>query len=426
VSAKDSDRTAERLLAERIGLDPESLGAGAIARALRVRMAALGLQDRDAYLRQLSSSESELQELVEEVVVPESWFFRDERPFAALRDYVSARRDGAVNGVPVPTVRLLSIPCGRGEEPYSIAITLRDLGLTSGRFQIDAVDVSARHLAAAERGVYRAHSFRGKDLGFRDRYFQPSVGAQSFTLDAALRATVRFTRGNLLDPDLLDGQPAYDVIFCRNVLIYFDAASRRRALATLDRLLGRDGLLFVGHAERPALDDPRFEPYGDNAGFTLRRAETGQRERAREAPASPPPRPRQPVPPSVQRSVDRPSETPAANPPVPVPECSATLLAEAAALADRGRYDEAAARCDTMLHRFGPSAPVFFLRGVVHQAAGQVAEAEADYRKTIYLEPGHDEAMLALALIAQRRGDPDTAAAYRRRADRARAKKGTS
>ena len=108
------------------------------------------------------------------------------------------------------------------------------------------------------------------------------------------------------------------------------------------------------------------------------------------------------------------------------PDSSATLLAEAAALADRGRHDEAAARCDTALSRFGPSAAVFFLRGLVRQAGGQLAEAETDFRKTIYLEPGHDEALLALALIAQRRGDPDTAAAYRRRADRARAKKGTS
>ena len=177
---------------------------------------------------------------------------------------------------------MLSIPCGCGEEPYSIAITLRDLGLAPGSFHIDAVDVSARHLAAAERGVYRANSFRGKDLAFRNRYFRPGAHAQDFTLDASVRASVRFTRGNLLDPGLLSGHPAYDIIFCRNVLIYFDAASRRRALATLDRLLGDAGLLFVGHAERIAVDDPRFEPYGDNADFTLGRArEAGSRSRAR-------------------------------------------------------------------------------------------------------------------------------------------------
>ena len=83
MSPKDPEGTAERLLAERIGLDSETVGAGAIARALHARMSALGLHDRDAYLQRLSGSEDELQELVEEVVVPESWFFRDERPFAA-------------------------------------------------------------------------------------------------------------------------------------------------------------------------------------------------------------------------------------------------------------------------------------------------------------------------------------------------------
>jgi chemotaxis protein methyltransferase WspC len=101
----------------------------------------------------------------------------------------------------------------------------------------------------------------------------------------------------------------------------------------------------------------------------------------------------------------------------------AQLLAEAAALADQGRSDEAAARCEAALARFGPSAPAYFLLGLVQQSTGRLAEAETCFRKTIYLEPGHDEALLALALIAERRGDADTSARYRRRADRARAKR---
>ncbi len=107
-------------------------------------------------------------------------------------------------------------------------------------------------------------------------------------------------------------------------------------------------------------------------------------------------------------------------------ESAATLLAEAAALADQGCGDLAAARCEMALSRYGPSAPLFFLLGIVRQAGGRIADAETCFRKTIYLDPGHDEALLALALIAQRRGDLVTAAGYRRRAERARAKKGTS
>ena len=124
-------------------------------------MRELGLDDLAAYERRLSQSELELQELIEEVVVAESWFFRDERPFQWFRDYVRQRW---LNDPSRPPLRVLSLPCAGGEEPYSIAMTLLDLGLPARRFRIDAVDVSARRLAIARRGVYSANAFRGPDL----------------------------------------------------------------------------------------------------------------------------------------------------------------------------------------------------------------------------------------------------------------------
>jgi chemotaxis protein methyltransferase WspC len=419
----DTDGAAESLLATRIGLDPRTVGPGTIARALHARMSALGLADRAAYLRRLADSEEEQQELVEEVVIPESWFFRDDRPFAALRSYAEAHLRGDAGGGG-PPLRVLSIPCACGEEPYSITITLLDLGLAAGRFQIDAVDVSARHLASAARGVFRAQAFRGADLSFRDRHFRPDPHGQGFTLDPSVRRTVRFVRGNLLDPRLLEGQSPYDIIFCRNVLIYLDAASRRRVLATLDRLLARDGRLFVGHADRLTMDRYPFEPWGENASFALRRAQPPRGEKpAPEPPAGTPPRP---IPARVVPAAEAPPRPPLPPPPrtpLPLPETTATLLDEAAALADRGRLDEAAARCEAALGRFGPSARAYFLLGIVRQAGGRQAEAESLFRKTIYLEPAHDEALLALDLIAQRRGDHGAALGYRRRAERARSRK---
>jgi chemotaxis protein methyltransferase WspC len=417
----DADCSAEALLAERIGLDPRAVGSDTIARALRARMSALGLDSQGAYLQRLAGSPDEQQELIEEVVIPESWFFRDDRPFAVLRSHALARGHGDLP-VAAPALRVLSIPCACGEEPYSIAMVLLELGIAPGRFAIDAVDVSARHLAVAERGIYRANAFRGADLAFRDRYFRAGPHAESYTLDPSVRALVRFTRGNLVDASLLSGQPPYDVIFCRNVLIYLDAAARRRAFATLDRLLAPDGLLFVGHAERLAIDEARFEAWGENAGFTLRRAR----------PKPPAIAPRRTEPAVRTRTPARPAEvqraTPQPQPQPPVvdalPESSTTLLDEAAALADRGRNDEAAERCQAALDRFGPSARAFFLLGLVRQAAGRLAEAEASFRKTIYLEPAHDEALFALALLAQRRGDLSAAEAFRRRAERARARTG--
>ena len=143
----------EGLLASRIGLDPVSVGSPLILRTARQRMKELGLDDLGAYERQVRQSEPELQALIEEVVVSESWFFRDERPFQWFREYVRARwLDDPLR----PPFRVLSLPCAGGEEPYSIAMTLRDLGLPARRFQIDAVDISARRLAIARRGVYSA------------------------------------------------------------------------------------------------------------------------------------------------------------------------------------------------------------------------------------------------------------------------------
>ena len=98
----------ERLLADRIGLDPASVGEGLIARGVRARMAALGIRDRGEYERVLAGSAEELQALVEEVVVPESWFFRDARPFEVLRDYARA---GWLADPSRPPLSALSVPC---------------------------------------------------------------------------------------------------------------------------------------------------------------------------------------------------------------------------------------------------------------------------------------------------------------------------
>ena len=222
--------------------------------------------------RAWSNSEAEQQALIEEVIVPESWFFRDERPFRWLADHVRA---GWIAAPWRPPLLALSLPCAGGQEPYSIAITLRDAGLPARRFGIDAVDVGARMLEIARRGVYSANAFRGASDSPESRWTrhfrrQP----QGYEIDPAIRSTVRFVQANVLDPALLAGSPPYDVVFCRNLLIYLDAPARARVLATLDRLMADDGVLFIGHADRlEASGMPsRFAAVGEPGCFAYRRA----------------------------------------------------------------------------------------------------------------------------------------------------------
>ena len=129
----------------------------------------------------------------EEVVVAESWFFRDPQVFPFVRRFVATL--AALPGR--QPVRILSAPCAAGEEPYSLAMALLEAGLVPEQFSIDAIDVSQAALDRARRGVYSANAFRNADLSFRDRWFRSERAGS--VLDEAVRRCVHFDRANLLD-----------------------------------------------------------------------------------------------------------------------------------------------------------------------------------------------------------------------------------
>ncbi|WP_435011826.1 CheR family methyltransferase (plasmid) [Tundrisphaera lichenicola] len=416
----------EHLLSGRIGLDPSIVGEGLIKRGVLARMASLGLRDRSEYERVLAGSAEELQSLIEEVVIPESWFFRDARPFEVFRDHA---RSGWLARPSRPPLMILSLPCAGGEEAYSIAITLLEIGLPPDRFRVDAVDVSARSVARAIAGVYGPNSFRGVDPTIRSRYFREHGGAS--TLDPSVRSTVRFHLGNLLDPGLLADRPPFDVVFCRNLLIYFDGPSRAIAYTSLARLLVEGGVLFLGHADRA--DDSPVSPFSmiaEKGGFAYRKGPP----RARVDPVKPAistssigKKPdRRPDPP-VRTSTGRPTTLSPAQSQreakaVPVVK-SAPTLELALKLADEGRYDEASRVVERAILEVGPSARAFALLGMIRQAAGDRDRAEESFLKAVYLDGQDDESLLALALLARRRGDVAAEAVYRRRLERVRSRK---
>ena len=433
-----SPRFVERLLADRIGLDVASVGEGLIVRGVQVRMAQLGVRREEDYHRILLEPTGEVQALIEEVVIPESWFFRDDRPFAAFREFV---RDGWVDRPARPAVSVLCLPCASGEEPYSVAIALLELGLPRDRFEVAAVDVSERSIRRAAAGLYGENAFRGVAAELRERYFVRAQGR--YLLDPAVRTAVRFDRGNVLDPGLFADRPGFDFVFCRNLLIYFDETARARAFANLERLTALDGVLFLGHADRPdANPDTRFAPLGLTGSFAYRKCQHTAASRPAPAPVAParpaPARaaPSRPSPPVPARAGTAPGPVPACPPPTaaarpvasPAPAAAAgpddDPLAAVATLADQGRYVEAAQLVREQLGRGGLDARAHFLLGIIHQAAGDRAAAEAELGKAVYLDPEHDEALLALALLARRRGDVAAEALYRRRADRVLARKG--
>lgn len=410
-----TDRTTiEELLRRRIGLDPSAAGPSLIARATRARMNALriGGTEAEQYNDLVCRSEREFEALVEEVVVPESWFFRDETPFNLLSDRAAS---GWIDDPFRPPLRALSVPCAGGEEPYSIAIALIDRGLPVSRFHVDAVDVSHAALRSAGRAIYGENAFRSRDLAFRDRHFL--LTPAGYALSDEVRVTVEFLHGNLIDPLLLADRPAYDVIFCRNLLIYLTEEARRQAWAVLDRLLLDSGLLILGHAEQIGLRYKGFRPTGDRRCFAYERS----REDARPAgvPVKSGPKPKRPLTSGPKKHAGFTVPSPKTIEAETGTDSAAGSITEASRLADLGRYDDAADLCERDIKNNGPSAPALFLLGVVRQAAGEREKAERYFEKVVYLDPLHEEALLALSLLSQRRGDQKAAVGYRRRAERA-------
>jgi chemotaxis protein methyltransferase WspC len=377
-------------------------------RALRIRMKQLAAANEAHYLERITPEE--LTALVELVVVPESWFYRDPQAFQATVEFVRARlaADAARK------VRILSVPCAGGEEPYTVAMALSDAGIGHQRYFIDALDISPGCLARAADGIYGRNAFRSQDLGFREHHFT-CIGDGDYRISAAIRQQVRFRQGNLLAFDVSARRGYYDVIFCRNLLIYFDKPTTRAAIGQLDALLTDGGVLFAGYAEVPSFCQYGFTPLQHPQAFGLKK----------ELPAAAgaaPARVARAVPPAPatthRRAVLVPQAAPVAKAPAAKPAASIDLLAEARRLADLGRLKEAEHTCRDHLARAPESAEAYFILGLVNELTNRHKLAEDYWKRCIYLQPDHYEALCHLALLAETNNEPATATALKARAAR--------
>ena len=411
-------KQTQQLVKASIGIDLETVGGSSLARGLMERMAKSGIQDEARYLELLRSSSKEMEELVEHLVVPETWFFRDDKPFNALQHYV---QEEWLPSKPVGPLKILSLPCSTGEEPYSIAMALLDIGIAPERFRIHAYDISKLALEKARRAVYRLNSFRSKDMGFRGRYFFTSD--EGYVLDEKVRRTVEFTHGNILSPGFSSGKGTFHVVFFRNLMIYLAPQQQDEAMAVIDKILDPAGILFVGHSESLQPISKGYSPVRYPFGFAYRKPSHGaQRSPSPRLNAAHQPTTRnQSTPAGVyDKSTDRKPkklETQA-----PIPPAKADTLALAFDLADKGRTDEARKLCEEVLELQPPRADAYYLLGLLLETEGLAIEAERCLQKAVYLEPEHIDALAHLALAAEWRGDAKAADLYRQRVRRAEEK----
>jgi len=220
---------------------------------LSPRVRELGLPSLGVYLRHVTKDRVELQAMIDRVTTNETHFFREPMHFSHLSSsIVPAWLRAASGGRRSRKVRAWSAGCSTGEEPYSLAMFLLDrLPVRDGwTLDILATDISTRVLEAARRATWSMDRAAEIPEPLLKRFMLEGIGSQRGKLRASpeLRAVVRIEQVNLNDRTYSVGAP-FDLIFCRNVLIYFGQEQRRRVIERLVSHLVPEGYLFVGHAE---------------------------------------------------------------------------------------------------------------------------------------------------------------------------------
>ena len=381
-----------------------------LASRVVARMRGRGVLDCAGYLGLLRDGprgETELDALIEDLTIGETFFFRHVEVFNALRDRVFP--DLIERNRNVRRLRVWSAGCATGAEPYSVAILLKKefaADLDGWEVSILGTDINREFLARAVEGRFEEWAFRSTPAELRKECFAPSGG--SWRINPRYHEGVSFQYHNLVKhpfPSLLHNLFAFDLILCRNVTIYFSQDVVRRIVGHFHQCLVDGGWLAVGHAE-PNLEIFRSFRTVNAVGATL--YQKGQETPARPDWPSWSPATSAPTPPARKARDDRPV---AAQPdPGPAPPTESTEMAAVKQLADRGDLDGALVACRRLIdgHKLDPAA--HFHHALILEQTGHHAESEQALRRAIYLDRNFILAHYYLGLLQQKQGAPGRAA----------------
>jgi chemotaxis protein methyltransferase CheR/two-component system CheB/CheR fusion protein len=229
----------------RTGVDFESYREPTLERRIESRMASVGIARREDYLHLLERSEAEAAQLLERITIKVSRFYRHPPTFDLLRERVMPRLAALGRAV-----RAWSAGCGRGEEAYTLAMLLDEASIAGS---VEATDIDPGALQWARAGVYADEAAAELPKRLRERYLERAPGprAARWRVREALRERVRFSRGDLNQPDAAAALAPFDLVCCRNVLIYWLPQVQVRLLQRLSAAVAREGYLCLGEAEWP-------------------------------------------------------------------------------------------------------------------------------------------------------------------------------
>ncbi|MEM0913526.1 MAG: protein-glutamate O-methyltransferase CheR [Planctomycetota bacterium] len=259
---------------ERSGIHFQDSKKYVLESRLSRRVEELGFEDFDQYLMFLTAGPyqmDEFQEMFNRITINETSFFRNEPQLETFEKEILSELLEARSKT--KTLRIWSAACSSGEEPYTLAMQVhRSLGvrLADWRVEILGTDISEKVLMQAQSGVYTHYAVRSVNPMIMSRYFRQE--GNEYHLDPSIKSMVHFEKLNLKDRHAAKRFGKFDIIFCRNVLIYFDDDMRTQVIKTFHDQLNDDGTLLIGHSESLRTLDVPFESLSMPQAFAYRKA----------------------------------------------------------------------------------------------------------------------------------------------------------
>lgn len=403
----------KQIVKNEIGLDSSTIGENTIEKIISQRIQQSNSTGFKNYLQLINTSPLELNELLETAVIPETWFFRDIRPFEFI--YNAILKKHLEN--PSSTFKILSIPSSTGEEPYSLAMYLIDKGISESIFNIDAVDVSQRALQLAETGTYGNNSFRGKHYAsYQSKYF--NCDNNIYSIHQSIKDNIKFYNLNILhDQHSMEYQ--FDFILCRNLLIYFDSDTKLIAFNNLSTLLKDSGHLFIGHSEFGAVPATLFRNIGFEQAFALikhshpdfiEKNKKLNKKTKQEKPKTPC------IKQNFKKLINNTDER----------NDNTVSIEKIKNLSNTSEFEEAKKICRLYIEKHGEDSDVLYFLGLINSSEDEAECAEKNFRKSLFLNPKHYESLINLSLILDNKGDTKNAALLKKRAKSALTKQGSA
>lgn len=401
-------RNIIQLIVDEMGLDPNSLGDISIKTCIKSLLNSMDNISEDELYKELLTDHSIMTKLIEEIKVPETWFFRENEAFRYLEKYaiefLSKNKYSKLN--------ILSAPCSSGEEPYSIAITLHNLGFTNEQYRICAVDISNANIEKAKNGIFTKSSVRNLDKNEIDKYFV-NENNKYILKNNIKNSNIEFRNLNLIKELHKFKNEEFDVIFFKNLLIYLNEKSRQYVLSHIKRILKKDGILFVGVSELNFFINNNFEAINHNLAFACKPKQKIIEQKK-----------------IIKKNIEYTSKSISKiahsksisnqilnNTPI-LERYNEIKISNIKKMMDLGNYIEAEKEIDEYIKRNMNNFELYFNKGLIKYVNRLYDLAKEFFLKSIYLEPNNYDALIYLSLIEKELGANDRAEMYRLRAEK--------